>query len=111
LEVVVLLHALYQSVMVVIQYLQLSHQQEVVMEHLTDQQHNLVDLVVVQHQDNHQVDKGVVILMVFLHLKVIQVVVEEVKAPVRLDLVVVEVVLLKQEILMEIHMVEMVHLI
>jgi hypothetical protein len=111
LELEVLLRVVHQSVMVIIQYFQVLHQQEVVTEHLTDQQHNLVDLVVVQHQDNHQVDKGVVMLVALVHPKVIQVVVVEVKALYRLDLVVVEVVLLKQEILMEIHMVEMVHLI
>jgi hypothetical protein len=96
--------------MVLIQYFQVLHQQEVVTEHLTDQEHNLVDLVVVQHQDNHQVDKGEVMLVALVHLKVTQVVVVEVKALLHLDLVVVEVELLNQVILMEIHMVEMVHL-
>ena len=79
------------------------------MEHLTDQQHNLEDQVVVEHQETIQ--QVLVILMVFLHPKVIVEELEQVKDLTHLEKVAVEVELLNLVIPMDSLMGEMEHLI
>tara|TARA_R110002020_G_scaffold147086_1_gene322152 strand:- start:160 stop:498 length:339 start_codon:yes stop_codon:yes gene_type:complete len=101
LEVVVLLHALHQSVMVLIQYFQLSQQQVVVMEHLIEHRHKMVDQVVVEHQET--VQQVLVMYHLQTHLKVIVVKLEQEKDQFHLELVeVVEVQLLQEVDLTEV---------